>query len=133
MILLRDTFSESGIFGTLRTDDDIEICKTLEHAYPTFGQKWKAKIPPAAHYMCVRGMHRLKSGAQPFETFEVTGVYGHSGLIFHPGNWNRDSDGCILLGENVQDRALVRSRVAFLDLMMRLNGVTSFSLQVIGG
>lgn len=131
MILLRDTFVKEGIFGTLRTKDDAIICKTLEHAYPNFGGKFKAKIPPG-EYMCVRGIHRL-SGGNPFETFEVTGVDGHFGLVFHPGNFNKDSAGCILVGEAIKDHALLRSRVTFLDLLLRLNGVQSFHLEVIGG
>lgn len=131
MILLRDTFSKDGIFGTLRSGGDEEICKTLEHAYPTFGKKFKAKIPVGT-FMCVRGVHRLSRG-EPFETFEVIGVDGHSGLLFHPGNFNADSNGCILLGEAVDGKSLVRSRVAFMTFMLRLKTAQSFSLDVIGG
>lgn len=131
MILLRDTFVQQGIFGTFRSEDDQEVCKTLEHAYPTFGDKYKAKVPVGT-YMCVRGIHQLYGGV-PFETFEITGVEGHSGILFHPGNFNYDSDGCVLVGEEIANNALVRSRVAFLDLMNRLTAVESFVLNVIGG
>lgn len=130
MILLRDTIEKEGIFGTLRSGSDEEICKTLEHAFPVVGG-FRAKIPVGT-FVCVRGVHQLFGGS-PFETFEVTGVDGHSGLLFHPGNWNADSNGCILVGEAVQNKALFRSRVAFLDLMNRLRTVESFVLNVIGG
>lgn len=131
MILIRDTLIKEGIFGRLMSDRDEEICKTLERAYPDFGGKFKPKIPPG-NYMCVKGIHQL-SGGVPFETFEVTGVEGHWGLLFHPGNRNGDSDGCILLGEEIKGHLLCRSRVAFMTVMVRMMYVESFALQVIGG
>lgn len=131
MILLRDNFVRDGIFGTLRSDDDQELCKTLEHAYPTFGGKFKAKIP-VGDYMCVRGVHTLLGGI-PFETFEVTGIYGHSGILFHPGNRNENSSGCILVGAEIQGVTIIRSRVTFMSFMSRMVGVESFALTVIGG
>ena len=131
MILRREIFSKDGVFGSLRTETDEEICKTLEHAYASFGKKYRAKIP-TGEFTCVRGIHRLSKGI-PFETFEVSGIRGHSGIIFHPGNFNRDSDGCVLVGEEVRNQALFRSRVAFVGLMHRLNTVESFVLKVVGG
>lgn len=131
MILLRDTFVENGIFGTLRTDDDTELFKTLERAYPRKG-KFAPKVPEG-RYQCVRGVHQLSRGSA-FETFEVVGVSGHWGILFHAGNTNKDSNGCILLGRTrVGNDMIGQSRVAFFDFMQILNGVKSFSLQVIGG
>lgn len=104
LILIRDEFREDGIFGTLLIDDTIPkpIAVTLEHAYDS-GNGDGSYVPkvPVGVYLCVRGSHRIHSSVQPFETFEVTGVSGHSGILFHIGNYDKDSDGCILLGKSV--------------------------------
>lgn len=129
MILQRDTFEEWGIFGTLRTDDDIEICKTLEHAYKKESGGFFAKVP-VGRFICTRGVHQL-AGGQPFETFEIGPVYGHSGLLFHVGNYNENSHGCVLLGQQISHRMLVRSVSAFNRFMEMLHGVETFSLVVV--
>lgn len=131
MILLRDTFVKTGIFGTLRSDDDQELFKTLERAYP-FDGKFVPKVRPGL-YRCVRGLHQLSRGSA-FETFEVEGVYGHFGILFHAGNTNLDSNGCILLGgARVENVRIGQSRVAFLSFMTLLKDAKSFTLNIVGG
>ena len=98
LILQRQLKGADGIFGGLNDEDDNQVAVTLERAYMTGGQ-WTPKIP-AGVYTCVRGSHALKNGGM-FETFEVKGVKDHSGLLFHPGNFDSDSEGCILLGEKI--------------------------------
>lgn len=130
MILQRLEFSDMGIFGSLRSlENEPEIAKTLEHSYFIPGGGFIAKLPFGT-YRCVRGMHQL-SGGFPFETFEITGVPGHSGILFHRGNFNRDSEGCILLGTDIENSALTHSADAFLKFMSGLDGVISFDLEVI--
>jgi hypothetical protein len=64
----------------------------------------------------------------------VTGVAGHTGLLFHWGNWNRDSDGCILTGEAFADSAkgemVTNSRASFARFMALQDGFDSFQLEV---
>lgn len=131
MILLRDTFVKEGIFGSIRSANDEEICKTLEHSFLRFGGVYRPAFPPG-NYLCVKGTHQL-TGGQPFQSFEITGIDGHSGIIFHPGNSNDDSKGCVLIGQEIKDRRLLRSRASFCDFMYRFKIVESFVLQVIGG
>ncbi len=133
--LLRTTdYRADGIFSELYNGQDL-FCVTLEHAYPN-DASWLPKIPRGATYTCVRGMHQLAhyNGGQPFETFEVTGVTGHSGILFHPGNFNRDSIGCILPGRAImqegQDWYVARSQDAYSAFMSALNGIDEFQLQV---
>ena len=71
-----------------------------------------------------------------FETFEVLGVEGHTGLLFHWGNFNRDSEGCILTGEedftsDSGERMVTASRKAFAEFMDMQKGVDSFLLAVV--
>lgn len=117
---------EDGVFGNL-FDEAGPICATLEHSYPD-GGGYSAKIPPGS-YLCRRGFHQLANGA-PFETFEVTGVTGHTGIVFHWGNYNKDSSGCILLGEKRLPTMLLYSKRAFAAFMFRLRGIDEFELTV---
>ena len=130
MILRRDFYQWNGIFGALLTDDKEHIAFTLEHAFPSENGGFAPAVPPG-RYLCMRGVHQLVD-APPFETFEVMGVPGHSGILFHRGNFNNDSLGCILLGESIYDgSSLTQSAVAFEEFMGDLEGVNSFGLEVI--
>lgn len=126
-----------GVLGELHFPDALSInyrVISLEHAYISESNKVpQPKLSPGL-YKCVRGMHRLHTGPA-FETFEITGVAGHSGILFHVGNYNRDSEGCVLLGlgaAKLHDgtRMLVDSRKAFKLFMSALEEVQEFELQV---
>jgi hypothetical protein len=124
-----------GILSRCYDDLGNQVFVTLEHPYMAEGGTWQPKIPPGT-YTCARGMHRLDGMAHDFETFEVTGVSGHSGLLFHAGNWNRNSKGCILPGEDFAtdgkgEDMVVNSRTAFSHFMKLQAGQDSFRLTVI--
>ncbi len=128
--LQRESF---GIFSELHDESQKVIAVTLEHAYGEAGA-WCAKIP-AGVFTCRRGQHRLENMAHPFATFEITGVAGHTNLLFHCGNFNKDSEGCILLGRAIaQDGAaeMVVDSVATFDKFMQMQtGLDTFTLTVI--
>jgi hypothetical protein len=139
MKLTRKDFVKSGVFGSLTSDDGAFFCRTLEHAFEGLNTipfdssgsmpAYQPKVPPGL-YKCVRGVHQLSHGG-PFETFEVTGVVGHSGILFHPGNVNADSEGCILLGLGQEgDQMITDSRLAFEAFMAFVAGLDEFSLVV---
>lgn len=143
MNLMLDSFksSKGGVLGCLFMEDGEMIAVTMEHAYESGVEGYAPKIP-AGTYRCVRGMHRLhKAGGltEPFDTFEVTGVAGHTGLLFHKGNFNRDSQGCILVGEAFADidqdgyQDVTQSGVAFTKFMALQDGVDEFELRVVRG
>lgn len=124
--LKRTARSEAGAFGYI---PEMHLY-TLEHAYPTSDASFSAKIP-AGTYVCKRSSHRLHGMTEDFVTFEVTGVPGHSGILFHWGNYNKDSEGCILLGMGKRgDDMITLSRVAFEDFMNTQQAVQQFTLTV---
>lgn len=120
----------TGIAGFLRRDDGVVFCSTLEHAYRIDCDHYAPKLPDG-EYDCVRGMHQLEGMKEPFETFEITGVPNHTGILFHVGNHNYDSAGCVLVGKMLIDnRELLYSEQAFKEFMQLLNGISTFNLTV---
>ncbi len=117
--LIRKEISEDGYFG--------EICIGKEHFFTcerTYKDKKQNTITKVkdGSYICQKGMHRLKVESPEFETFEVKGVKGHWGILFHVGNYPTDSDGCILIGEGIgftnrKTKMLTNSRKAFKRFM----------------
>ena len=124
-----------GIFSELYYDSDL-FAVTLEHAYVQPDGTWLPKLPRGDTYTCVRGMHSLEhwNMGRPFECFEVTGVPGHTGILFHVGNKNDDSDGCILLAKTLITTTpqwiIQTSLVTFEKFMAQLEGINEFDLEV---
>ena len=126
MKLERQDITPHGIFSRL-TDDHGQEYTTLEHAY-CLGETIHCKIPNGT-YTCVRGTHALHDGI-PFQTFEITGVPGHKGLLFHKGNYNSDSEGCVLVGLSRDRDMIIHSKDAFDKFIKGLDGVNEFTLEV---
>lgn len=124
-------FSEHGIFGILEDENNFFALNTLQHAYPSNDAfLWKPKLPPG-DYVCVRGFHRLPSMVDVFETFEITNVPGHTGILFHVGNFNKDSEGCVLLAYGRKGNDLIESKAGFQAFMDYVDGIDQFDLTVI--
>lgn len=130
MKLTRTACRPDGIIGSLFDAEGQPLAVTLEHSYGG------APKLPAGTYTCQRGKHRLHGMTEDFETFEVLGVPVHTGILFHWGNYNDDSEGCILLGrvscDSPKGCMVTSSRATFARWMLDLEGVQSFTLAVEG-
>ena len=137
LYLVRKQYREDGVFGVLQDFFANEIALTLEHSYPGVQPgTYRAKIP-AGNYTCVLGSHRLEGMAHPFSTYQVMDVPGHSNILFHWGNYNSDSDGCVLLGESIgnignRPQMITNSKKTFEKFMELQKGNISFKLIVEG-
>jgi hypothetical protein len=129
LMLINKSFEADGVFGQLVIEDGQEIAVTLQHSYVADGG-YVSKIPEGS-YLCKRGKHQLAGMTHSFETFEVEGVSGHTGILFHTGNSNEDSEGCILLGEQRAGNVIENSRVAFERFMSIQAGIDEFTLTVL--
>jgi hypothetical protein len=133
--LNRKEYRSDGIFSEFLTPFGALIAMTLEHAYPVEGSSaFAPKVLPGV-YTCVRGMHRLHGMEEDFETFEITGVPGHTGILFHWGNYNADSDGCVLTGSQIGNtlsggKMVTNSRATHAHFMASMSGIDSFPLTV---
>ena len=132
MKLVRTDYLESGIFGELEIKPNEGKLATLEHAYPEEHGLWLPKIPEGS-YKCVRSDHRLHGMDHDFHTFEITNVPGHSNILFHPGNTENDSEGCILLGSFRTGGMIFKSKDAFERFMTELVGINEFTLEILRG
>ncbi len=142
LILTRTRIDQLGVFGNLADADGNFLFHTLERSYPiavdpsendptegAFGPK----IPDGA-YDCVRGTHTLEPtpihpDPQPFSTFMITGVVGHTGLLFHIANRASELKGCVAVGEDIVGSMLMNSGEAFQRLMQLQEGLDSFKIQ----
>jgi hypothetical protein len=104
------------------------------HTYQQPDGSWLPKTR-AGVFVCQRGTHIIPTG-ESFDTFEVMGVPGHTGILFpHPGNLpERDSDGCFISGLGLgylnNQRDVIASRDAFAKFSKYMAGVDQFQLTI---
>lgn len=144
--LLRFADTPFGVFGVL---DLFSPAGDLVARLMTAEDDWKDNEPaesciPAGVYTCLPSVfHKLND----LPTFEITKVPGgRSRILFHPGNTEEDSKGCILIGQDfgalvVADEdapgtpkrakwAITNSKAGFAEFMRLLAGVKSFELTI---
>lgn len=152
-LLERKLYGADGIFGELRCvesagqserqgasygEEEAPFdCYTLEHAYQS-GEAWVPKLAPGI-YTCRKGLHRLEGMTHDFEAWEFQNVPDFegaqvSGILLHVGNWNKDSEGCVLVGQvwQVHKAMLLNSERAFQKLMAATSGVDEITVEVRG-
>jgi len=70
-----------------------------------------------------------------YATWEIY-VPGHSRVLFHRGNTEKDSEGCVLVGEEFGvlngKTAVLSSAKGFFELMYLTTGATEFYMEVTG-
>lgn len=137
-----------GIFGWIlpaeaSPESEVQpLCVFVTHAFKQADGTYRP-IVRAGVYECERGPHRLHGMTEDFETFEVLGVPGHSGILLgHWGSWGSDSQGCFCLGRKIVKTALDRdgldgpdemvteSRKTFAEYMQAQAGVDRFKVIV---
>jgi len=126
--LLRIAKRDDGVFGVL-IDNTLPFALTAERAWLN-NEKGKSCIP-AGTYICKR-VNSPKFG----NTFEVTNVIGRSEILFHKGNIDDDSRGCILVGEQFavwQDNScsISASQAGFTEFLSRTAAINEFQLDIL--
>jgi len=136
--LVNQVKEADGIFGTLTSEDGTFSCVTLQHAYDSgLGNgSFEPKLPSGT-YICQRSMHQLEGMTAPFETFQIMNVPNHTNMLIHAGNYNNDSDGCVLVGRRIVpnpdapgSNMITSSKNTFNAFMDLQKGVDQFTLTV---
>lgn len=125
--LLRVFKRTDGTFGILSVDG-FPSCLTVERQW--LDNHRGISCIPAGHYLC----HRVNS-PKFGNTFEITNVPGRSEILFHSGNIDDDSHGCVVLGENfepwIDGRLSVQSsKIAFSQFMTAMKNQNEFPLLI---
>lgn len=113
--LTREIFAPTGILGTLKDNEGLFSCKTLELPWKDNAANVSC-IKPGT-YLCVK----TKSPNLGYITPELQDVPGRTHIRIHIGNYPKDILGCIAVGEVggvIAQRPMVSSsRIAFSRLM----------------
>lgn len=127
--LVRIAYISDGTFGVL-LDEETPFCLTLE-------KEWKdneknISCIPRGEYLCKR-VDSPKFG----DTFEVCYVPGRSDILFHKGNIEDDSEGCIIIGEQYHKYkgkiSIKASRQGFWEFKERTKDSEFFKLEITDG
>ncbi len=125
--LIRVAGGKHGTFGAF-VFDGIPVCVTLEN--PWLDNKEDISCIPTGVYVCKR-IISPKFG----ETFWVTNVPDRTEIVFHWGNLQKDTEGCIIVGSQYGllylRPGVLGSKDAFELFRTRLSGVDEFELTII--
>ena len=107
--------------GRLTDEKGERICDTLEQAWRDY-KGGELKVPKKS--AVPEGTYRVVVTKSPrFGRYLplLVGVPGFEGIRIHSGNTVKDTEGCILVGENLQVGRLLWSRIT-LEKLMKLIG-----------
>lgn len=122
LTLRRQPSGVDSTIGELSIDGAVE-CFTLEDVVREVPGKpvseWKVPketaIPSGTYNVIINESARFK---RPLPL--LVNVPGFSGVRIHPGNTSEDTEGCILVGSQVNGDAIIESRKAFDALFEKL-------------
>jgi len=138
LTLKREENRADGIFSTCTDTNGNTVAHCLEHAYDDGNGGWMPKLANGT-YTCKRSMHQLAGMTSQFETFQVMDVPDFQGnpvtnILFHSGNWQKDSSGCCLVGAGIaqspQGQMITNSKITWQALMDLQTGLDTFQLTV---
>lgn len=126
--LLRRPTSGPTTIGSLYLDKEF-FCYTLEDPVREVPgvpvEEWKIKGETAIPY----GRYRVVLGWSPkfqMMTPRLEDVPGYEGVLIHPGNYARDTEGCILPGMTLPENNMVGDSRRAFNL---LNSIISRAIQ----
>ena len=127
MVLERHWFTGTSTTGKLYVDDGFE-CYTLEDPIQEEKIYGNTAIPYGEYKVKITYSPRFKKKL-PL----LLKVPGFKGVRIHPGNWAKDTEGCILVGDVKGSNYIGQSRRAFARLMKKLQDAKAINLSIIEG
>ena len=117
LVLIRHARRADYTIGRLEDENGMKVCDTLEPTWRDY-KGGEMKIPkksaiPEGSYRVVVTKSRRFQKYLPL----LVGVPGFEGVRIHAGNTSRDTEGCILVGQNLQVGKVLWSRITLEKLM----------------
>ena len=114
LLLIRDTFSKNSVIGELFINGE-RICDTLEN--PWIDNQRNISCIPEGEYP-VRLRLARESATRDYLHLLVKDVPNRDYILFHRGNYPKDTSGCILVGLGSQ-QDVVNNSVLAMDLLIK--------------
>ncbi len=117
LVLIRHARRADYTIGRLEDENGMKICDTLEPIWRNY-DGGELKIPKKS--AIPEGSYRVVvTKSQRFQKYLplLVGVPGFEGVRIHAGNTSRDTEGCILVGQNLQVGKVLWSRITLEKLM----------------
>jgi len=114
LLIIRNTFSDKSTIGELFINDE-RFCDTLEN--PWLDNQRNISCIPAGEYP-VRLRYPRESATREYLHLLVQDVPNRDYILFHRGNFPKDTRGCILVGQGTQQDVVNNSTLA-MDLVMK--------------
>ena len=114
LLVIRDTFTKVSTIGNLYLDGEW-LCDTLENPYID-NQRSISCIPEGQYKVRLRTAR--ESATRDYLHLLVEDVPNRDYILFHRGNWAKDTSGCILVGIGTEQDFVKNSTLA-MDLLMK--------------
>ncbi|HXU39403.1 MAG TPA: DUF5675 family protein [Blastocatellia bacterium] len=115
--LIRNVFTDNSTIGKLSVNDVFE-CFTLEDKVRPVKIKGETAIPAGTYEVAVTFSNKF----QKFLPLLLS-VPNFDGIRIHPGNFPKDTLGCILVGQGKGVDMVSNSRLAFAQLFEKIQAV----------
>jgi len=114
LLIIRDTFTDESTIGELFLNSE-RLCDTLEN--PWLDNQKNISCIPVGEYP-VRLRLARESATKNYLHLLIQDVPNRNYVLFHRGNTNADTQGCVLVGLGSQ-QDFVSNSVLAMDLLMK--------------
>ena len=117
--------TDNSVIGEMLIDGIFE-CYTLEDAERLVKIKGETAIPKGTYRVIINQSNRFKR-LLPL----LIDVPNFEGIRIHSGNYNQDTEGCILVGQTRNKNYIGQSRKAFDKLFKKMQTAKNITLTII--
>ena len=126
LTLTRTAYTPNGVFGVLTGEGGLVIGATLERAYNGPNCLQDQPKVPVGTYTCIRYL----SPKRGYVVWMLQDVPGHDHIEIHIANKQEELDGCIAIGQPLDNTMIIHSKDTFKAFMTLTQNLETFTLVV---